>query len=439
VLKKLAAWWRQPSEETGADAPVVSRSDITAAGRPPIAWKLLARQPLIGRAGEIAGWELRVAPRQAERLDRPDTPPSVYATYAFALTQAARAVVDSGRIGLVVAPFGAFRDPTWTQHLPAGTFLLIDKGAAGTLGESLTPFAKRLRSERACIAAPLDTPWAEGADMVIVAGPNRPSIQREPADRRRWLMTDLPSMEAMVAALESSIDLCAGHFVNTTRTPRRKQPSPEAASAANLMSALVAGRAPREIAELVKSDVALSYRLLRYLNGAVFGRRRTRSSIEEAILLLGSDDLYRWLGVLLVSADSQTPLARTLHEAALARGRLMELLARSTARGDPPEELFMTGAFSLLGAILDVPLEVALAQVPVSAHATAAIFAETGPWRPYLEIALAVESNDEPRLTVACAAIGAEIDQVTELAVQASDWAADTAAGFSDVGSALSA
>jgi len=434
LLKKLAAWWRRPSEEhSGAEAPVLSRGEITAAGRTQIAWKLLARQPLIGRAGEIAGWELRVSPRHAERLDRPDTPPSVYATYAFALTQAARAVVDSGRIALVAAPSGAFRDPAWTQQLPAGTFLLIDNGAAGTLGESLTPLTKRLRSKRACLAAPLATLWAEGADMVIVGGPNRSSIRREREDRRRWLMTDLPSVEAVVAALESGIDLCAGQFVNTTRAPRRKQPSPEAASAANVMSALVAGRAPREIAALVKGDVALSYRLLRYLNGAVFGRRRTRSSIEEAILLLGSDDLYRWLGVLLISADSQTPLARTLHEAALARGRLMELLARSTTRGDPPEELFMTGAFSLLGAILDVPLEVALAQVPVSEHATAALFAETGPWRPYLEIALAVESNDEPRLTAACTALGAEIDQVTELAVQASDWGADTAAGFSDV------
>ena len=142
--------------------------------------------------------------------------------------------------------------------------------------------------------------------------------------------------------------------------------------------------------------------------------------------MLGARELYRWLSVLLMSSDSRSTIATALHETALARGRLLELLAQASGRDDPPEQLFVTGAFSLLDLILNVPLEVALALTPLPNPATEALIGESGPWWPYLAIALALERDEPAKLEAACSALNIDLGTAVSASAQARDWAADT-------------
>jgi len=130
--------------------------------------------------------------------------------------------------------------------------------------------------------------------------------------------------------------------------------------------------------------------------------------------------------VLLMSSDNRSAIATALHETALARGRLLELLAQSAGRGDPAEQLFVTGTFSLLDLILNVPLEVALALTPLPTPATEALIGETGPWWPYLAVALAIEKDEPAKLEASCAALKLEVSTAVVLSGEARDWAAET-------------
>ena len=160
--------------------------------------------------------------------------------------------------------------------------------------------------------------------------------------------------------------------------------------------------------------------MLRYLSLAGVGQGRRPQSIQEAVLLLGSNELHRWLCMLLADSGS-SPIARALHETALARGRLLELMA--LARREPaPESLFVLGAFSLLDALLDVPLEAALALAPLPEPLIDALIAESGPWRPYLDVALALEACDPQRLDEACARLQLERDAVVAMNDEARQW-----------------
>ena len=101
---------------------------------------------------------------------------------------------------------------------------------------------------------------------------------------------------------------------------------------------------------------------------------------------------------------------------------------RASPRRDPPEHLFVTGTFSLLDLLLNVPLEVALAMTPLPTAAVEALIGERGPWRPYLEVALALESDLPDRLEAACTPLRVDVDTAVSLAAQARSWAAQTAA-----------
>ncbi|MEG0035458.1 MAG: HDOD domain-containing protein, partial [Oscillospiraceae bacterium] len=79
-----------------------------------------------------------------------------------------------------------------------------------------------------------------------------------------------------------------------------------------------------EISDIISSDVALSYKLLRLLNSAMVGLRTRVSSILMAITYLGEESLKQWIAVLaLRGIADEKPLE--LVRLSLIRARFGEL------------------------------------------------------------------------------------------------------------------
>ena len=121
-----------------------------------------------------------------------------------------------------------------------------------------------------------------------------------------------------------------------------------------------------EIDAALKSEAALPFRLLRYINSAGLRTRHEVRTIAEAVAMLGYRKLARWLGLLLVTARPDGAAAPALSRAALARARLMESLPYDAARDIDTDERFLVGLFSLLDAMLQMPMAQILHQLPLS-------------------------------------------------------------------------
>ncbi len=120
----------------------------------------------------------------------------------------------------------------------------------------------------------------------------------------------------------------------------------------------------REVEKLIAQDVILSFRLLRYINCATFGLRREVDSIRQALMLLGLGTVRNWATLLLLSQiDDRKP--RELMTIALIRARMCELIS-TTDLGVDSNQAFTAGLFSLLDAMLDLPMENLLDQMPLS-------------------------------------------------------------------------
>jgi hypothetical protein len=94
-----------------------------------------------------------------------------------------------------------------------------------------------------------------------------------------------------------------------------------------------------------KLDPALSYRLLRYINSPAIGLRRTIESIGHALILLGHDQIYRWLTLLLFTGGEVDPRSQTLLRNALVRARFTESLGHDKLKPNEREGLFIVGIF----------------------------------------------------------------------------------------------
>ena len=110
------------------------------------------------------------------------------------------------------------------------------------------------------------------------------------------------------------------------------------------------------IEEVLRRDVALSYKLLRMVNSAAIGGRDIWS-IGHALRLLGRDQIARWLGLLLVTDGGRDAVRAELMCLALVRARLCELLAEASGVPRAKGSLFLVGMLSVLDQLLETPMQ----------------------------------------------------------------------------------
>ena len=141
-----------------------------------------------------------------------------------------------------------------------------------------------------------------------------------------------------------------------------------------------------QIAEIVESDVALSYMLLRLLNSAAIGLRNRVSSISMAVSLLGEENLKKWIALLSVRGVAQDkPLE--LVRFSLVRAQFGELLI-DQMKGGPPRNkkyAFMVGMFSLLHIAMEKTKEELLAEMPVADDIRDSLLTKEGPYSDLLQ------------------------------------------------------
>lgn len=442
MISQWFSRWRSPSKPTpersataspehGARAqPAAPAPAATTTPGTQGSW-LVARRPLIDRSGGIAGWDLQLSARASERLERLDTPRVLREAYWFALAQAARETMEAARRVVVGVPEGALADAGFLGHIPPRTIIRVGRPQARKLAEQDAGWTSRIEARGLLVATPPqpELPLTSAYRLYDGATAEEGKGWRLARDER-WVAMNLRTYEEVGEAVRDGVEFCCGNFVVAGRRPEGRQVSALAVNAANILSSIISGRPVREVAEQFKADTALSHRLLQATRSAALALNRPLDSIQEAVMMLGTRELYRWLSVLLMSADNRSTIATALHETALARGRFAELLALAAGQDVPAEQLFVTGTFSLLDLILDVPLEVALALTPLPASATEALIGESGPWWPYLAIPLAVERDEPARLEKHCAILRIEPAEAVDLGRLAREWAAATLNGL---------
>jgi len=154
------------------------------------------------------------------------------------------------------------------------------------------------------------------------------------------------------------------------------------------------------LAAAVKADVAVSFRLLTYLNSPSFGFTQKIDSIQHAIGMLGWEKVRSWLrAVLLADMAGKDDGQRELVNLSLQRGRFLELLAEEYDYwGFNPGTLFLLGLFSLLDAILGMPMGEVVELLPLDAKLKSALRRESNnEYQPLFELIACFEDGDHEK------------------------------------------
>lgn len=148
-----------------------------------------------------------------------------------------------------------------------------------------------------------------------------------------------------------------------------------------------------KIEEAFRTDLSLSYKLLKMVSSAAVGGRGIQS-IGHAIRLLGREALYRWLALLLVTTISESELDSEMVHTALLRARLCELLAPHVGRAAVADSLYIAGLFSVFDVLLGIPMHELVDEMALATDIRSALLDRSGPLGPVLAI---VEAYDQGR------------------------------------------
>lgn len=156
---------------------------------------------------------------------------------------------------------------------------------------------------------------------------------------------------------------------------------------------LVSANADIERIELeLRKDPVLTLQLLQYIHSAGFGLASPVRSYRQAVLVVGYKPLHRWLS-LLMNVERE-PATIDLGFNAAVHGRFLENLGREHLERSNPDDLFMTGALSLLDRICDHPMAGLLDTVTLPEDICDALLSRAGPYGPLLQLAEAIEQNN---------------------------------------------
>jgi c-di-GMP-related signal transduction protein len=200
-------------------------------------------------------------------------------------------------------------------------------------------------------------------DVLATSKPEQERLLRTYRPRGIALLAEkVETYEEFEWARSAGYDYFQGYFFARPSVMRSQQVPASKLNCLRLLSELQEKDLDfKRIESLICGDVALTYKLLRYMNSALAGPRCEIQSIERALMFAGSDELRRWMALAalpMLTTDKPNELA-TL---SIVRARFCERLSQ-LAGITLQNEAFLMGMFSLLDALLDRPLDEALLSV----------------------------------------------------------------------------
>ncbi len=179
---------------------------------------------------------------------------------------------------------------------------------------------------------------------------------------------------------------------------------------------------------IIRRDLSLAYKLLRFINSAYFGIITEVRSIKQALVLLGLKEIQKWISLLAMQEIGRGKPSELLRLSIL-RAKFCEDIGAKIGMEDERAELFLMGMFTVLSTVMEKPMAQILAELPLDKEIHAALLGRQNKYRRILETVLAYERGRWEQFAMFIGMLKLEETEVPPLYRSAVQWA-DQVLGF---------
>lgn len=202
------------------------------------------------------------------------------------------------------------------------------------------------------------------------------------------------SLEAFELAKRVGCDYFQGFYFSRPVMVKGRQISPQKMVLLDLLRLLLSSTIDNiEIEKRLKLEPSLCFNLLKLVNSAASGLSRQITTLREILLVMGRQNLVRWIQILLYSSDTQLiGSPNPLLQSAAFRGRFLEnMISLLPAQANLRDHAFMVGILSYADTLLGVPLNQVLARLNLPQHIHDALLSHGGVLGELLSLSIALD------------------------------------------------
>jgi len=214
-------------------------------------------------------------------------------------------------------------------------------------------------------------------EITQTAAEELPRIVKDLKSRGLKLIAEqVETVEQFEHCIALGFDGFQGNFLQHPQTFRAKKvPSSKLGTLRLVASLQSADYSLDEVETLLSQNVSMSYHVLRCINSSYYNLPRKIDSIRQAIIILGTESLRQLCALVCLQGFDDRPPSLYVH--AMTRARMCEQLGRLSGAKDCGP-FFITGLFSLLGALVGMPTQKIVEELPLSTPVTRALVAGEG-------------------------------------------------------------
>ena len=147
---------------------------------------------------------------------------------------------------------------------------------------------------------------------------------------------------------------------------------------------------------IMKTDVALTYKFLKFINSSYFNFLQEIKSIRQAIILIGREELRKWLSILTVVEMSS--INSGYANSIIIRAKFCEEISNIISSNYAPQA-FMVGLFSNMHQMIEKNIDYVVKELPLNSEIKNALLGEQNVLKDILDLALAYENVDSDKIT----------------------------------------
>ncbi|MDA8134122.1 MAG: HDOD domain-containing protein [Desulfobacteraceae bacterium] len=210
----------------------------------------------------------------------------------------------------------------------------------------------------------------------------------------RFLAEKVETYAEFEQAKEMGFDLFQGYFFSKPEVLSTKGISAGQATKLALVNEVAKKELNlKRIEDLIKKDVSISFKLLRFINSAYFKRRNSINTIKDAIIYIGTEELKRFINIVAIS-DIGAQKPNELIRASIVRAGMCERFGGVLKTSFSTDELFTLGLFSFIDAMLDCRMEDILSQIAFSEKMKSALLGKEKEFKMILSFVEGFEKGD---------------------------------------------
>ncbi len=176
-----------------------------------------------------------------------------------------------------------------------------------------------------------------------------------------------------------------------------------------------------KIEKIMQSDVALMYKFMKFINSSSFGFLQEITSIKQAVMLVGQEQLRKWIFII-AYVDLSKNINSEYTNVSIVRGKFCELIMNEI-NPKKKNDAFMVGVFSDINIILNDNIENIIQDMPVSAEIKEALKGEQNELGYVLSLAKSYEDMNAEKICSLCDKMKIHNNKLNEIYMNSVAWA----------------